>query len=142
MEAEGVVGSQPAIRLQLVRERVVADNLAQTLIGLIDIRILDVNHRVDPVLAEQRPKPIFDFVAREDTSLPASALTGQVQLSCPPSSSAVLQFQKRIQESVSARGRPHHFIGGNLEASRLFQLMTIGHEVRSVGSGSRSTEEQ
>src|SRR5579883_20840 len=70
-------------RCQIIVAIVIHD-LEQTLVRPIDVLELDVEDRIDPMLAREEPEAILPPVAGKDRALPSRGLAVKVELACPP----------------------------------------------------------
>jgi len=83
------------------------------------------------MLRPQHAESVLDSKAREDCAVVKSALPVQVQFGGPPRLDAIFEFHPRSDEIVA---EPLRAEGGeilNLEIARLFQMVIVGHDVRT-----------
>src|SRR5438270_13949076 len=97
----------------------------QRFVGRIDVFEFDVEHGIDPVLAQQRAKAILETEPGEYRALCRGRLAVQIKLRSPPRLHAIFQLQRISQESIATIRRSGHRLESGFEVSRLLHLVGI-----------------
>ncbi len=143
--AEALAAGLPVGR-RMVGFAVVPDHLEHRLVGAVDVLEFDVEHRVDPVLAQQRPPAVLPAPAGERRAVAMGRLAVEVELGRPPTLDAVLQLRRRRDESARAPLAGDDRIDGDLQVAELLQLVVVGDEERALlgarGAGGQPDAEQ
>src|SRR5262249_21962699 len=78
-----------------VADTIVAHDFQQAFVGAVDVFELDVQHRIDPVLASQRAETVFPAESGEDGTVLRGAHAIQIELGSPPGFGAILELHRR-----------------------------------------------
>ncbi len=90
------------VRLQEIISAVVANDFSYGLVGA-GVFEFGIEHRIDPVLARKRPKPIFPAEPSEDSAIVRGRLSVKIKLGRPPPLQAILKFDIRTNEAIAYR---------------------------------------
>src|SRR6202140_1119655 len=129
------------IRNDETRFQVVAFAFFEALVRAVLVFILNIEDRIDEVLALQKTKAILPAEAREHGAVLESSLAVQVALRGPPGSCAVFELRPEGVEVVAAPLGAIRREVLDLEVAGFFEIVIIGDKVRSLlGKGRRRRE--
>src|SRR4051812_45477493 len=89
------------VGFDLVGFEVVPNDLAYGLVRFIGVRELEIEHRVDLVLALERTETVLQTVTGEDRAFVGRGLAVEVESGAPPVARAVFEFGLRGPKGVA-----------------------------------------
>src|SRR4029077_4579552 len=98
--------------------------------------VLDIENGIDEVFAFQWAYAVLPTESSEDCAVAESGLPIEIQLGCPPSSSAVFEFGPERVEVVAGALRAE---GGKIfdfQIAGLFKVVIIGNDIGALLSAS------
>src|SRR6266852_560177 len=107
-----------------------ADDFAQGLVAAVDVFEFHVEHRIDPVFAQQGPKAVFPAITGENRAVVLRNLAVKIEFGCPPRGGTIFEFYIAAHKPVPVRRLSHRIEKFDFKISRLFHLMRVGDEVR------------
>ena len=107
---------------------VVTDEREDRFVGARDVFVLHVEHRVDGVVAHERPDPILNAEAGKNGGILGCGLTIEVNLGGPRGAGAVLELYCRGSEVAAAIWFTEGGFGFDLEVAGLHQIVGVGEE--------------
>src|SRR5712692_1192671 len=111
----------------------VAHNFFLDAACLVDAFVLEVEDRIDPVLALQRPEAVFKSPAGEDCAVSCGRLSLQIKFRSPSSRHSVFELDVGSEiEPLSRAWNAHRARGFDLQVSRVLEMMIIGDEIRAL----------
>ena len=120
---------------------VVADDFEDGLVGAGDVFVLDVEDRVDDVVAHERADAVLDAEAGKDGRILRGGLAIEIELGGPPGADAVFEFQGGGAVVGAAVGAGQGGFGFDFEVAGLLQVVGVGDEVGLLlGAGSRGEQ--
>jgi hypothetical protein len=111
------------------------------LIRAADVLVLDVENRIDEMLALQDAKAVFEAEAGKDGGIAESGLAIEVELAGPPGGGAVLELHPEGVEVIAGALRAKGGEVFDFEVAGLFEIVVIGDDVRAFLGKGRPREE-
>src|SRR5437588_12047661 len=85
--------------------RRVADDFLLYLVGFVDVLKFQIQHGIDPMLAQQRPHPVFPAPSGKNAAIARGTLAFDIQLSGPAPQHSIFKLGVRTEESMLALSR-------------------------------------
>src|SRR6202040_2506414 len=98
----------------------------------VDVLKLRIEHRIDPVLLQQRTKAIFKAEAGKHAALIGRSLRIEIKFRCPPCFYAIFQFYGVSPESIAGARKSGDGLDGEFQIARLFHVVCVRDEVISL----------
>ncbi len=112
-------------------------------IGAVELRVFDINHRIDEMLMFERTKPIFPAEPGKKRAVVKGGLAIEIKLRCPPRSSAVLQLNPRSVKVIPAMLGAESRKVFDLQIARFFEVMVVGDKVGAfLAPGARGKKQR
>src|SRR5260370_23481787 len=118
------------IRSEEVRLQVVTFALFQDFVRAILVFVLDVENRIDEVLAFQRPETVFPAKSREQCAVAERGLSVEIKLGRPPGRGTAFKFCPEGVKAVAAALRAKRGEVLDFQVSGLFKVVVVNDEVR------------
>src|SRR5581483_5394493 len=126
-----VSGDLSQLRVGRADVRRIPDDFFLNTAALVEIFILQVQNRIDPMFAFERTKAVFKSPTGEDGTVARRRLAFQIELRCPAGGDSILNFGVRGKVEVLAGTRDSERTAGfDLQVAGLFEVMVVSHEVR------------
>src|SRR5579871_3894112 len=112
-----------AARLSTRRGQVInaimVHDFEERFVSAIDVFELEVEHRINPVLACQNAKAILPPITREQRVFALSRLAVEVELTCPPTGDPVFELEGAAPKTVVPTRLARHIFGSEFQVPRL-----------------------
>jgi len=108
----------------------------QNLIGSILLFVFDVDQWIDEMFPLEHAEAIFPAKAGEERAVVKRGLRVDVEFRGPPGLGAILELHPKSMEVAGGALRTKRGEIFNIQISRLFEVVIIGHDVRTLlGAG-------